>query len=93
MYSIVPITSGTLACINISRVSHLTTEVRAAFDYLTHGKLRRSRISDIYDRIFIGNQVHDFPTNVEKSNQQMHSYFPSEKRATEKYMLILKLLI
>ncbi len=43
---------------------------------------------DVFDPIFIGNQVTDFTINVEISRQRMHSYFPSEKRAIEKYMLI-----
>ncbi|PXW83466.1 all-trans-retinol 13,14-reductase [Nitrosomonas sp. Nm84] len=70
----------------IGRTSDPTMEVRAAFDYLTHGELLWSKMPDVYDRIFIGNQVFDFPTGTESFRQQMCSYFPSETRAIDKYI-------
>ncbi|MCC8996454.1 MAG: NAD(P)/FAD-dependent oxidoreductase [Nitrosomonas sp.] len=70
----------------IGRTGDPTMEVRAAFDYLTYGELLWNKMPDIYDRVFIGNQVFDFPTGTERFRQQMHAYFPSESRAIDKYI-------
>jgi len=70
----------------IGRTGDPTMEVRAAFDYLTHGELQWSKMPDIYDRVFIGSQAFDFPAGTERFRQQMRAYFPSETRAIDKYI-------
>jgi all-trans-retinol 13,14-reductase len=70
----------------VGRVNDPRSEVRAAFDHVTEGRLRWNPMPDVYDRIQIGDRRYDFPTGLERFRDRMKSYFPTERDAIDRYI-------
>lgn len=62
------------------------SQVRAAFDHLTDGKLQWQPMPDVYDRVAIGDRTFDFPTGLENLRSQLKRYFPSESAGIDGYL-------
>ena len=70
----------------VGEVGDPASQARAAFDYLTEGRLQWNRMPEVYDRIVIGERSYDFPTGAERFRESMKSYFPREEAAIDRYM-------
>ncbi|MFN7992121.1 MAG: NAD(P)/FAD-dependent oxidoreductase [Bryobacteraceae bacterium] len=70
----------------IGEVLNPRSRVRAAFDHLTEGRLKWNAMTDIYDRIVIGERAYDFPTGTERFRARMKGYFPQEAAAIDRYI-------
>lgn len=62
------------------------SEVRAAFDHVTEGRLRWAPLPDVYDRIQIGDRRYEFPTGLARFRDRMKEYFPMETAAIDRYV-------
>jgi len=74
----------------IGQVHNPSSEARRAFDHLTEGRLKWSRMPDVYDRIIIAGRTYDFPSGTERFREQMKRYFPGEGTAIDQYMKAIK---
>ncbi|MBI4474526.1 MAG: NAD(P)/FAD-dependent oxidoreductase [Acidobacteria bacterium] len=70
----------------IGQVGDPQSEVRRIFDHITEGRLQWSGMPYIYDRVFLGNQVFDFPSGVEHFRERMKAYFPRDRHAIDEYI-------
>ena len=70
----------------IGDVQDESSPVRVAFDHLTDGALRWSPMPDVYDRFDIGGRMYEFPTGVERLQEQLIGYFPAEGAAIRGYV-------
>jgi len=70
----------------IGDVQDESSPVRVAFDHLTDGALRWSPMPDVYDRFDIGGRMYEFPTGVERFQEQLIGYFPAEGAAIRGYV-------
>ena len=70
----------------IGRVNDPRSDVRAAFDHVTEGRLQWNPMPDVYDRIQIAGRNYDFPTGTERFRARMKEYFPEEGAAIDKYL-------
>ena len=55
----------------VGEVQNASSPVRVAFDHLTDGALHWSPMPDVYDRFDIGGRVYEFPTGVERFQEQL----------------------
>lgn len=60
--------------------------LRAAFDYLTGGRLEWVPLPDIYDRIVMGGSTFEFPTGLERLRARLKDSFPQEAGAIDRYL-------
>jgi hypothetical protein len=58
------------------------------FDQLTDGRLQWAKIPDIYDRVMMPDRSFDFPSGAERFRERMHSYFPRQARAIDRYTVL-----
>lgn len=70
----------------IGEVHDRASQLRAAFDHLTDGKLQWQPMPEVYDRVVIGGRSFDFPSGLENLRRQLKSYFPSEAAAIDGYL-------
>jgi len=70
----------------VGRVNDPGSEVRAAFDHVTEGRLRWHSMPDVYDRIRIADRSYDFPSGLERFRDRMKQYFPEESGAIDRYI-------
>ncbi|HXX37800.1 MAG TPA: NAD(P)/FAD-dependent oxidoreductase [bacterium] len=70
----------------IGGVNSPRSDVRAAFDHVTEGRLQWSPMPDVYDRIHIADRSYDFPTGLERFRDRMKQYFPEEAVAIDRYL-------
>lgn len=73
----------------IGRVTSPDSELRAAFDHLTEGRLQWNPMPDIYDRVRIAERTYDFPSGRERFRDRMKRYFPREANAVDAYLVAL----
>ncbi len=59
---------------------------RAAFDYLTQGRLKWSAMPEVYDRLQVGGRWYDLHAGRERFRESMKAYFPEEARAIDAYL-------
>ena len=71
-------------------VSRPGSEGRRLFDHLTDGQLEWADMGPVYDRIIIGDQHYDYRAGREAFREQMHSYFPLQRKAIDSYLDLLK---
>ena len=69
----------------IGQCGSATEPVRAAFDYLTDGRLKWNPMPDVYDRIVIDSRAYDFPTGEDRLRDRLKTYFPGETSAIDRY--------
>ena len=62
------------------------SQVRAAFDHLTEGRLDWNATPDVYDRILIAGRGYDFPSGIERFREGIKQYFPIEAEAIDRYI-------
>src|SRR5262245_1935934 len=60
--------------------------LRRAFDHLTEGALARADLGEVYDTIVIGDDRYDFMAGREAFRARMHSYFPRQTAAIDRYL-------
>ncbi len=60
--------------------------MKKLFDYITDGKLHWADMGEVYDRIFVGDQVFDYVKGVGNWTDRMKSYFPGEEKAIDAYI-------
>lgn len=70
----------------VGRVNDPSSEVRAAFDHVTEGRLRWAPMPDVYDRIQIGDRRYEFPAGLERFRDRMKEYFPADAAAIDGYI-------
>ncbi len=70
----------------VGRVNVPGSDVRAAFDHVTDGRLRWHAMPDVYDRVQIADRHYDFPTGLERFRDRMRGYFPNEAAAIDRYL-------
>jgi all-trans-retinol 13,14-reductase len=70
----------------IGDVQDPDSETRRIFDHLTDARLQWAAMPDIYDRVIMPERSFDFPSGVERFRERMHSYFPQEARAIDRYI-------
>lgn len=58
---------------------------RAAFDYVTDGRLEWAPLPAVYDRAIHGGTTFDFPAGKENLRNALIARFPQEERAIERY--------
>jgi all-trans-retinol 13,14-reductase len=63
--------------------------LRAAFDYVTEGRLRWAPLPDVYDRIVIEGRDYDYVSGRRRFVERMTAYFPGEASAIERYLEIV----
>jgi len=70
----------------VGQVSTPDSDVRAAFDHLTDGRLRWHPMPDVYDRVQIADRRYEFPAGLERFRDRMRGYFPGEADAIDRYI-------
>ena len=70
----------------IGQVQDPSSAVRAAFDYLTEGRLHWTPMPDVYDEIRIADRVYQFRAGVEQFRNGLAMAFPSERTAIDRYL-------
>ncbi len=70
----------------VGGVTRPGSEVLAAFDHVTEGRLRWNPLPDIYDRVLIDGRSYDFPTGRERFRAKMKQRFPAEAQAVDGYL-------
>jgi len=70
----------------VGQVGDPRSRMRAAFDYVTEGRLDWSPMPDVYDRIRIEDRNYEFPSGIERFRAQLSERFPEEKEAIGKYL-------
>jgi all-trans-retinol 13,14-reductase len=62
---------------------------RRIFDYVTDGELAWSRMPDVYDRMFFGDDAYEFASGAKRLKANLVGYFPKEKSAIEQYFKLI----
>ena len=70
----------------IGDVSHPRGSSRRIFDFITNGELEWADMGEVSDRIILGENSYDFVKGLENFRAKIHSYFPSEKDAINRYL-------
>jgi len=70
----------------IGQVNNPKSQLRAAFDHLTEGRLKWNAMPDVYDRISIADRTYDFPAGLERFREALADRFPSERKAIDQYI-------
>jgi all-trans-retinol 13,14-reductase len=70
----------------IGQVQDPASQVRAAFDHLTEGRLAWNPMPDVYDEIHIGGQVYEFRSGVKQFREGLLASFPNECAAIDRYL-------
>lgn len=69
---------------------HPRSVLRKAFDEVTDGQLQWADMGEVYDTIVIGDDRYAFVAGREEWRAQMHSYFPRETQAIDRYLDLVK---
>ena len=72
----------------VGEVHRPHTEVSKMFNYITNGTLKWEEMDAVYDKMFFGKDVYDFPAGADAFRKQMKSYFPDAKdqKAIDEYV-------
>ena len=70
----------------IGRVMDLDSPLRRLFDDVTNADLQWADMGEVYDRIIIGDDRYDFVKGKEPFRQRLQEYFPSQRRAVDRYL-------
>jgi len=70
----------------IGQVQDPGSPVRAAFDYLTEGRLGWNPMPDVYDEIRIADRTYEFRSGIERFRGGLLTSFPGEERAIDRYL-------
>ena len=65
-------------------------QLRAAYDWITDGKLEWAPMPDVYDRIYLGDRVYDYVSGWRRFAARMKEYFPREGDAIDRYLGLLR---
>jgi all-trans-retinol 13,14-reductase len=60
------------------------------FDYVSDGKVAWEPMGDVYDRMIIAGKSYDFVAGPERFRDAMRQHFPSEGRAIDRYLELVK---
>lgn len=60
------------------------------FDYVSDQRVAWESMGDVYDRMIIGGQSFDFVTGPQRFRDTLCQYFPSETRAIDRYLELVK---
>jgi all-trans-retinol 13,14-reductase len=74
----------------IGGVTSPGSDVRAAFDHVTEGRLRWNPMPEVYDRIRIADRSYNFASGRERFRDGMKRYFPREAGAVDSYLAALE---
>lgn len=69
----------------IGEVNDPASQMRAAFDHLTDGRLEWHAMPDVYDRVFLGGREYEFVSGRNRFRDRLKEYFPSEGAAIDGY--------
>lgn len=69
----------------VGEVHRPNSVLRRLFDTITGGRLGWAPMSEIYDRVCIGDDVYELCAGTQKLKQQLNDYFPQEKAAIDRY--------
>lgn len=64
--------------------------LRRVFDYVSNEGIEWQQMSDVYDRIYIGDESYDFVSGREAFREKLHQYFPEEKNAIDQYLDLIR---
>ncbi len=64
--------------------------LKQLFDFITEGKVEWEWMGDVYDEVHIDNDVYLIRAGKEAFEKQLSSYFPEEKDAIKKYLLLIE---
>ncbi|MDB5281461.1 MAG: Phytoene dehydrogenase, partial [Bacteroidota bacterium] len=72
----------------VGEVHRPHTEVSKMFNYITDGTLKWEEMDEVYDKMFFGNSVYDFPRGADAFRKKMKSYFPApeDQKAIDEYV-------
>jgi all-trans-retinol 13,14-reductase len=73
----------------IGEVHRRGSTQRRIFDYITDGELAWSRMPDVYDKMFFGDDVYEFPSGAKRLKAKLVKYFPKEEHAIEQYFKLV----
>lgn len=62
------------------------TYLRLIFDHVSAGALQWAPMSDVYNRVVIGDREYEFPTGLAAFSERLKEYFPREARAIDTYL-------
>lgn len=74
----------------VGEVHRKGSVLRKVFDYISDSKLKWAQMEDNFDRIYLGNESYDYVSGVEGFRAKMHSYFPEERDAIDKYIHLVR---
>jgi len=60
--------------------------VRAAFDYVTEGRLSWNPMPDIYDEFRIGDHTYQLPSGAKRYEEMLKRTFPAESAGIDRYL-------
>lgn len=70
----------------IGEVQRSNSAIKKIFDYISNQKLKWADMGRVYDRIIIGENEYELVKGVEEFKSKLHSYFPEEKSAIDRYV-------
>ena len=70
----------------VGRVNDPRSPERAAFDYVTSGRLHWNALPDVFDRVRIGERRFDFAAGTERFREDLRREFPAERKAIDGYL-------
>jgi all-trans-retinol 13,14-reductase len=70
----------------IGQVHHEGSMLRRLFDEVGDGSLEWEPMGEVYDTVVIGDQRWEYVTGREAWRERMHTYFPDQKRAIDRYL-------
>ena len=70
----------------MGEVHRANSGLRRIFDHVTGGALRWAPMPDVYNRVFIGNRLYEYPSGAAKFAERMKGYFPAETDAIDRYL-------
>ena len=70
----------------IGQVHHEGSMLRRLFDDVTDGNLQWEPMGEVYDTVVIGGDRWDYLSGRENWRQRMHSYFPAETEAIDRFL-------
>jgi all-trans-retinol 13,14-reductase len=70
----------------VGRVNDPRSPERAAFDYVTGGRLHWNALPDVFDRVRIGERRFDVGAGTERFRDDLRREFPAERKAIDDYL-------
>ncbi|WP_100459903.1 phytoene desaturase family protein [Mycobacteroides abscessus] len=74
----------------IGQVHRPTSMLRRIFDYISDEQLHWEPMSDVYNRIVVGDHEYEYPSGEAAFRERMIGYFPREAGAIDRYLELVR---